>query len=126
VLVVLMLDAVGPFEIGDPEPSTVTATALTDAVRAELPRRDEVPVVVRVRDDPGLTPWAAGILDGLDADGRDVRVERAPLTEVSMWPWELTTRRRGVIFVTIRPVRAGRTSTVRVGDIAVDVTRSAR
>jgi hypothetical protein len=110
-------------DVDDPDPTSVMATRLTDAVRSELPRDRSVPVVIRVREDPELTPWAAGILDGLDADGRDVRIERSRRADVILWPWERTTATRGATVVTLRPDRPGQPAAARIGDIAIDVDR---
>jgi hypothetical protein len=122
-LVVLAIEAASAFEgIGDPAPTTIAATAMTDAVSRQLPRAHAGSVVVRVRGNPALVPWAEGLLDGLEAHGYNVRVERSALTDVSLWSWELTTQTRGAAVVTIRPARERGATDTQVGPVAIGVT----
>jgi hypothetical protein len=72
-----------------------------------------------------LTPWAAGILDGLRADGRDAKVLRAAHGNVSFWPWELTRRvGRHAVVVTLARARPGRPADAVIDGVAIDVTRN--
>ena len=130
---VLVAEAAPAFHLGAPNPTTVSVTAMTDAVRRELPHSDvprgdaprgEVPIVIRVRGRR-LTPWAAGILDGLRADGRDAKVLRAAHGNVSFWPWELTRRvGRHAVVVTLARARPGRPADAVIDGVAIDVTRN--
>jgi hypothetical protein len=122
-LVVLAIEAASAFAaIGDPAPTTIAATSMTDAVSRQLPRAHTGSVVVRVRGNPALVPWAEGLLDGLEAHGYSVRVERSALTDVSLWSWELTTQTRGATVVTIRPARERGATDTQVGPVAIGVT----
>lgn len=121
-VVVLAVEVLPGFHLGGPDPTTVTATRMTDAVRSRLPGRP-APVVIRLRD-PLLTPWAAGILNGLRADGVDATVQRGVFVNESFWPWEVSRRPHpGDVVVTL--ARANDTDAVDavVEDVTIDVTR---
>lgn len=123
-LAVLAIDAASSLnQIGDPAPTTITATAMTDAVRGRLPSPHTASVVVRVHGNPQLVPWAQGLLDGLEAHGYAVRVERSAAADVSLWPWELTTRTRGATVVNVRPASERSSDDIQVGPVAIGVTR---